>query len=122
MVSGGSLNPAVTLALCLHGVIAWWKWPFYALAEVLGAFLAACVQFGVFYGRCALPSAHRFRVVFLSVLVKGCTSPCLEIIIQFTRCRKQEARQTDKHTGPHLLIRVERQAGRQANRQDSLGD
>ncbi|XP_076444116.1 aquaporin-9-like [Babylonia areolata] len=48
-VSGGYLNPAVTLAMCLHGVVPWYKLPFYGLAELLGAFLAAAVQFGVFY-------------------------------------------------------------------------
>ncbi|KAK7484038.1 hypothetical protein BaRGS_00024773 [Batillaria attramentaria] len=48
-VSGASLNPSVTLALCLHGVIEWWKYPHYVLSEMLGAFTAAAVQFGVFY-------------------------------------------------------------------------
>nr|KAG5697347.1 hypothetical protein BaRGS_004073 [Batillaria attramentaria] len=48
-VSGASLNPSVTLALCLHGVIEWWKYPHYVFSEMLGAFTAAAVQFGVFY-------------------------------------------------------------------------
>ncbi|KAK3108103.1 hypothetical protein FSP39_001229 [Pinctada imbricata] len=48
-VSGGSLNPAVTLGLCLNGQIAWHKWPFYTLGEFAGAFIAAAVQYGIYY-------------------------------------------------------------------------
>lgn len=48
-VSGGSLNPAVTLALCLRGIVPWYKWPFYSVAELAGAFTAAAVQFGIYY-------------------------------------------------------------------------
>ncbi|XP_033750277.1 aquaporin-9-like [Pecten maximus] len=48
-VSGGSLNPAVTLALCLSGRVPWFKWPFYSIAELAGAFTAAAVQFGIYY-------------------------------------------------------------------------
>ncbi|ESO86679.1 hypothetical protein LOTGIDRAFT_74879, partial [Lottia gigantea] len=48
-VSGASLNPATTIALCLHGLMDWYKFPFYTIAELAGAFLAAAVQYGVNY-------------------------------------------------------------------------
>ncbi|ESO86680.1 hypothetical protein LOTGIDRAFT_128629 [Lottia gigantea] len=48
-ISGASLNPAATIALCMHGLIEWYKWPFYTIAELAGAFLAAAVQYGVNY-------------------------------------------------------------------------
>ncbi|XP_067664732.1 aquaporin-9-like isoform X1 [Haliotis asinina] len=47
-VSGGSLNPAVTLGLCLRGIVPWYKWPFYTIANLCGAFFAAAVQYGLY--------------------------------------------------------------------------
>ena len=93
VISGASLNPAVTLGLCLHGVIAWWKYPFYTLAQFLGAFLAACVQFGVFYGLCppprpAAPSSVCVSMCF-SLFVSVCFSLCLcvcELSLRFCVC------------------------------------
>jgi len=32
-------------------VIPWFKWPFYAIAELAGAFVAAAVQYGIYYGK-----------------------------------------------------------------------
>ncbi|XP_048256789.1 aquaporin-9-like [Haliotis rufescens] len=48
-VSGGCLNPAVTMALCLRGVIPWYKWPFYTMANLGGSFLAAAVQYLLYF-------------------------------------------------------------------------
>ena len=42
-VSGGHLNPAVTLALAVVGEFAWDRVPVYMLAQFLGAFLGACL-------------------------------------------------------------------------------
>lgn len=42
-VSGGHLNPAVTLALAVVGEFAWDRVPHYVLAQLLGAFLGACL-------------------------------------------------------------------------------
>nr|WP_293275283.1 aquaporin [Nannocystis sp.] len=42
-VSGGHLNPAVTLALASVGEFAWAQVPTYLLAQLLGAFLGACL-------------------------------------------------------------------------------
>ncbi|KAJ8363467.1 hypothetical protein SKAU_G00122980 [Synaphobranchus kaupii] len=48
-VSGGHLNPAVTLAQCLLGREPWIKFPVYFLFQTLGAFLGAGVIFGMYY-------------------------------------------------------------------------
>jgi glycerol uptake facilitator protein len=40
-ISGGHLNPAVTVALASAGEFAWAKVPAYVLAQLLGAFLGA---------------------------------------------------------------------------------
>ncbi|XP_067832133.1 aquaporin-10-like [Heptranchias perlo] len=48
-VSGAHLNPAVTLSLCVLGRFPWKKMPFYALAECLGAFVAAATTFCLYY-------------------------------------------------------------------------
>ncbi|XP_052099985.1 aquaporin-10-like [Mytilus californianus] len=48
-VSGGHLNPAVTLGFCIMGKTAWWKWPLYSIAQLAGSFVAAAVQFGIYH-------------------------------------------------------------------------
>ncbi|HLZ63994.1 MAG TPA: MIP/aquaporin family protein, partial [Ktedonosporobacter sp.] len=40
-ISGAHLNPAVTLALAVRGKLPWNKVPYYMVAQVLGAFVAA---------------------------------------------------------------------------------
>ncbi|XP_033120628.1 aquaporin-7-like isoform X2 [Anneissia japonica] len=47
-ISGGHLNPAVTLAFASIGRLSWKKVPFYMLAQLLGAFTAAACVFGVY--------------------------------------------------------------------------
>ncbi|XP_030626587.1 aquaporin-3a [Chanos chanos] len=48
-VSGGHLNPCVTLALCLLGRSKWRKFPVYFAFQTLGAFLGAAIIFGLYY-------------------------------------------------------------------------
>ncbi|XP_074862839.1 aquaporin-9 [Carettochelys insculpta] len=48
-VSGGHINPAVSLAMCATGRLKWTKLPFYILAQFLGAFVGAAAVFGVYY-------------------------------------------------------------------------
>jgi len=43
--SGGHLNPAVTLSLCLYRSFPWRKLPVYTLAQTLAAFCAAAVVY-----------------------------------------------------------------------------
>jgi len=46
--SGASFNPAVTIALAVAGTFSWSIVPGYILAEVLGAFVGACVVYMFF--------------------------------------------------------------------------
>lgn len=48
-VSGGHLNPAVSVAFALIGKLTWWKVPIYCLAQYLGAFAGAATVFGVYW-------------------------------------------------------------------------
>ncbi|KAG5474233.1 hypothetical protein LSCM1_03011 [Leishmania martiniquensis] len=47
-VSGGHLNPAVTLANCVFGAFPWRRAPGYILAQLLGSFLGAVNVYGLF--------------------------------------------------------------------------
>jgi len=44
-ISGAHLNPAVTLGLAFNGVFPWNEVPSYILAQMIGAFLGACIVF-----------------------------------------------------------------------------
>jgi aquaporin-9 len=48
-VSGGHLNPAVTVAMCRHGRLPWKKAPYYIGAQFAGAFVGAMVVFFGYY-------------------------------------------------------------------------
>ncbi|KAF4094694.1 hypothetical protein G5714_023772 [Onychostoma macrolepis] len=48
-VSGGHLNPAVSLAMVILGKLKIWKFPIYVTAQMLGAFVGAAAVFGLYY-------------------------------------------------------------------------
>ncbi|XP_071059488.1 aquaporin-9-like isoform X2 [Pseudochaenichthys georgianus] len=48
-VSGGHVNPAVSLAMVILGKLKIWKFPFYVLAQFLGAFSGAAAVFGLYH-------------------------------------------------------------------------
>ncbi|KAK1789726.1 hypothetical protein P4O66_015631, partial [Electrophorus voltai] len=48
-VSGGHLNPAVSLAMVILGRLKIWKFPIYVLAQLLGGFVGAAGVFGLYY-------------------------------------------------------------------------
>ena len=50
-VSGGHLNPAVSLALAISGKLSWKKIPYYMLGQYIGAFLGAASVYFVYYGK-----------------------------------------------------------------------
>lgn len=47
-VSGGHINPAVTLVMAVIGRLKWAKVPVYMLGQYLGAFVGSAVVFGVY--------------------------------------------------------------------------
>jgi len=48
-ISGGHINPAVSLALAVCDRLPWAKLPFYMLAQFLGSFIACVCVFGVYH-------------------------------------------------------------------------
>jgi len=48
-VSGGHLNPAVSVAVATIGKFPWWKVPHYLAAQYLGAFVASATVFLVYW-------------------------------------------------------------------------
>ncbi|XP_036357101.1 aquaporin-9-like isoform X2 [Octopus sinensis] len=48
-VSGGHMNPVITLSFCLMGKIKFKKLLPYTLAQTLGAFIVASLQYGILY-------------------------------------------------------------------------
>ncbi|KAM7002665.1 aquaporin-9a [Tautogolabrus adspersus] len=48
-VSGGHVNPAVSLAMVVLGKLKIWKFPFYVIAQFLGAFAGAAAVFGIYH-------------------------------------------------------------------------
>lgn len=49
------MNPAVSLAMVILGKLKIWKFPFYVIAQFLGAFAGAAAVFGLYYGEYMKP-------------------------------------------------------------------
>jgi len=49
-ISGGHINPAVTLAMAVIGRLKWYMVPFYFIGQYLGAFLASVLVFAIYSG------------------------------------------------------------------------
>ncbi|OMH81121.1 Aquaporin-9 [Zancudomyces culisetae] len=47
-VSGGHINPAITLTKAIYGDFPWKKTPFYIICQVLGGFCGAAVTYGLY--------------------------------------------------------------------------
>uniref|UniRef100_A0A3B4H1D7 Aquaporin-9-like n=1 Tax=Pundamilia nyererei TaxID=303518 RepID=A0A3B4H1D7_9CICH len=60
-VSGGHVNPAVSLAMVILGKLKIWKFPFYVIAQFLGAFAGAAAVFGLYYGEASF--AYVYKVI-----------------------------------------------------------
>lgn len=48
-VSGGHINPAVSLTMCIFGRLSWYKLPIYWLAQYLGAFVGAGILYFTYF-------------------------------------------------------------------------
>ncbi len=84
-VSGGHLNPAVTLALAARGRIAWSKVPVYWIAQVLGAVLASAVVFFVYHEALEAYARHHSASAFDVPGVKDVTHPTAQIWATYPR-------------------------------------
>lgn len=62
-VSGAHLNPAVTFALCLLACEPWLKFPFFFLAQTVGAFLGSGIMFGLYYDKLWLHGNKQLTVI-----------------------------------------------------------
>ncbi|XP_059845592.1 aquaporin-3-like isoform X3 [Hypanus sabinus] len=62
-VSGAHLNPAVTFALCLLACEPWLKFPFFFLAQTVGAFLGSGIMFGLYYEKLWLHGNKQLTVI-----------------------------------------------------------
>ncbi|KPP68012.1 aquaporin-3-like [Scleropages formosus] len=61
-ISGGHLNPTVTLALCILGREPWRKFPIFFLSQTLGGFLGSGIIFGMYYDALTDYSQGVFKV------------------------------------------------------------
>ncbi|XP_066461988.1 aquaporin-10 [Eleutherodactylus coqui] len=48
-VSGGHLNPAYSLSMCVLGRFPWWKLPLYILIQMLASFIGAAATYALYY-------------------------------------------------------------------------
>ena len=48
-ISGAHINPAGTVAMAVFGKHAWWKVPYYLLAQYLAGFISSIVIYCVYY-------------------------------------------------------------------------
>ena len=61
-ISGGHLNPAVSLALAVWGKMPWAKVPIYMVAQYFGAFFGSALVFAVY-----ISMYNLFRYYFYSI-------------------------------------------------------
>lgn len=57
------MNPAVTLAFAVVRRLEWIKVPVYWLAQLLGAFIASAVVYGIYYGKVELVVQRFFEIL-----------------------------------------------------------
>lgn len=76
-ISGGHLNPAVTLANCILRGFPWKKFPLYVLGQMLGAFVAAFIVYGNYKSAIDNFEGHGIRTVHGATATAGifCTYP-----------------------------------------------
>ena len=74
-VSGGHINPAVTLSEAILGRLTWKKCGIYILGQLLGAFLSSAVVYLVYYD--AIDYVDPNRLVPATASVDACLTQCL---------------------------------------------
>ena len=63
-ISGGHLNPAVTLAMSVSGKLKWKKVPIYMLGQYLGAFVGALFVYLIYYGNLSSNCYRKIACIF----------------------------------------------------------
>lgn len=88
-IPGGHVNPAVSLAMVILGKLKIWKFPFYVIAQFLGAFAGAAAVFGLYYGEyvwtlflyCScLLNYSKLNLSLLRCLSKSISATCSSIV------------------------------------------
>jgi glycerol uptake facilitator-like aquaporin len=51
LLSGGHINPAITLAMCILGRCKWALLPVYWAAQYVGAFMGSALLYGAYKGK-----------------------------------------------------------------------
>ena len=76
-ISGGHLNPAVTLANCIYRGFPWWKLPIYTAAQMLGAFCGSLIVYGNYLNAINMFEGYGIRSVTGPTATAGifCTYP-----------------------------------------------
>ncbi|KAK3938562.1 aquaporin-like protein [Diplogelasinospora grovesii] len=69
--SGGHLNPAVTLSMCVFRGFSWRKFPIYMCAQILGAMAAALVVYGNYKSAIDQYEGYGIRTVGLNTSTAG---------------------------------------------------
>lgn len=67
LILGGHLNPAVSIAGAIMKKFKWNKVPYYLAAQYLGAFVAACGTYVVYYGE------KYVFILFRENVIRECT-------------------------------------------------
>ncbi|MFP3989964.1 MIP/aquaporin family protein [Streptomyces sp. E11-3] len=66
-LSGGHINPAVTLGFAIEGTTEWSKVPIYVGGQLVGAFLGAVLAWLVYYGQFELNRDEKLRMETLGI-------------------------------------------------------
>jgi aquaglyceroporin related protein len=76
-ISGGHLNPAVTLTNCIYRGFSWQKLPIYTVAQMLGAFCGSLILYGNYLNAINMFEGYGVRTVSGATATAGifCTYP-----------------------------------------------
>ncbi|TRZ00604.1 hypothetical protein DNTS_031642, partial [Danionella cerebrum] len=69
LISGGHVNPAVSLGMVILGKLPLKKFPIYVAAQFIGAFLGSCAVFCLYYGAFAEFADGQLLVIGTGALV-----------------------------------------------------
>ncbi|KAM0791772.1 hypothetical protein ACM66B_004035 [Microbotryomycetes sp. NB124-2] len=80
-ISGGHINPAVTVSLAVFRKFPWRKVPGYVLAQLLGAFVAAGIVYGNYFGSFEQADTAKVMVTGPAALVPNTLSTFFSVFV-----------------------------------------